>query len=84
MAEVRPSRGLEDTAGVLRPSEQDDRTGVRLLAQTLDNVVEHLVVSGARHLQRGRDADITLRGLAREHFNPGLAVAALRVHSRDV
>lgn len=84
LAEIRPSRGLEDAASVFRPSEQDDRAGVRLLAQALDNVVEHLVVSGAGHLQRGRDADVTLSGLAREHFDSILAVAALGVYGGDV
>jgi len=84
LAEVRSSGGLEDTTGVFRPSEQNDRASIRLLAQSLDDVVEDLVVRGARHFQRRRDADVALCGLAREHLDTVFAVAAFGIHGGNV
>lgn len=84
LTEVQSLRGFEDTAGVLRPSEQDDRASVGLLAQTLDDVVVHLVVRSTGYLERRCYADVSFRRLAREHLDAVLAVAALRVDGGDV
>lgn len=84
LAEVRSSRGLEDTTGILCTSEQDDRAGIRLLAQALDNIIKHLIVGGAGHLQCGCDANVTLGSLTREHLYSVFSVATLGVHRGDV
>lgn len=84
LAEVQSFRGFEDTAGVLCPSEQDDRAGVGLLAQTLDDVVVHLVISSTRNLERRCYADVPFRRLSREHLDAVFAVAALRVDGGDI
>lgn len=84
LAEVQSFRGFENTASILRPSKEDDRAGVRLLAQTLDDVVVHLVIRSAGHLEGRRNADVPFRRLAREHLDTVFAVAALRVNGGDV
>ena len=84
LAHVAPSGSFEDPSGVLRASEQDHSPRVRLLTQSLDDVVEHAVVRGARHFHCRRDAHVALGGFPGEHLDTVFAVAALGVNGRDV
>lgn len=84
LAQVRPPRSLEDPSRVLGTREQHHGPRVRLLAQSLDYVVEHAIVGRARHFDSGGYAHVALGRLPREHLDPVFAVTALRVHGRDV